>query len=298
VSDTVVEIHGLSKRYGNGVLAVEGLDLHLRRGEVYGFLGPNGAGKTTTLRMLVGLIRPTSGTARVFGLAPGSEAGLARLGCLVESPAFYPYLSGRDNLRLLARYCRVPWSRVEEVLDKVGLITSAQQKFATYSLGMKQRLGVGAALLKDPDLLLLDEPASGLDPEGIAGMRELIRDAAKSGRTVLFSSHQLSEVEHVCHRAGIIQHGRLVAEGRLDDLLGAPALLVRAEPLDEAQMLLEEMLGSRAVQQRDGAFYLAIDPSRGGEVSTRLALAGIIIKELRSEDRSLEDVFLQLTKRT
>src|SRR5215472_3616776 len=158
MQSNIVETRGLTKRYGNGVLAVDRLDLHVRHGEVYGFLGPNGAGKTTTLRMLVGLIRPTSGSATVAGAPPGAPAGLARIGSLVEGPGFYPYLSGRDNLRVIARLCRVPDGRADAALDEVGLLARADEKFANYSMGMKQRLGVAAALLKDPELLVLDEP--------------------------------------------------------------------------------------------------------------------------------------------
>src|SRR5438309_5821742 len=183
-----VETHGLGKRYATGVLAVNNLDLRVRTGEVYGFLGPNGAGKTTTLRMLSGLLRPTSGTATVAGGAPGSPASLAQLGAMVETPAFYPYLSGRDNLRVMARYSSVPRSRIEPVLKLVDLTDRARHKFKTYSTGMKQRLGVAAALLKAADLLILDEPTSGLDPQGTIEMRALIKELKQGGRTVLLSS--------------------------------------------------------------------------------------------------------------
>ncbi len=187
-----MEARGLTKRYGRRITAVDGLDLSVRRGEVYGFLGPNGAGKTTTLRMLLGLIRPSSGTARVLGKKPGDPEGLARVGALVESPAFYPYLSGKDNLRVMARYSGVPYWRVDEALITVELGGRAKDKFRKYSLGMKQRLGVAAALLKDPDLLILDEPTNGLDPKGMADIRALIRKLGQGNRTVLLSSHLLA----------------------------------------------------------------------------------------------------------
>src|SRR2546428_906786 len=208
-----VETRGLTKRYSTGVLAVADLTLRVRTGEVYGFLGPNGAGKTTTLRMLSGLLRPTSGTATVAGGVPGSPGSLERMGAMVETPAFYPYLSGRDNLRVVARYAGVPRSRIEPVLQQVDLTDRAHHKFRTYSLGMRQRLGVAAALLKEPELLILDEPTNGLDPQGMVEMRELLRRLGQGSHTVLLSSHLLGEVEQICHRAGVIQDGRLVAEG-------------------------------------------------------------------------------------
>jgi ABC-2 type transport system ATP-binding protein len=295
-TDNIVETRALSKRYGSGILAVDNLDLNVRRGEVYGFLGPNGAGKTTTLRMLVGLIRPTSGSARVVGHDPGSPAGLARIGCLVESPAFYPYLSGRDNLRVMARYAGVPDSGIDQALDEVELLSRAGDKFATYSLGMKQRLGVAAALIKEPELLVLDEPTNGLDPQGMVEMRQLLRTIGQGDRTVLLSSHLLGEVEHVCQRVGVIQSGRIVAEGTLDELRGdSGGLLIRAEPTDRARALLVDTLGESAVSQRDGTFSLRTDPGRAGELNTRLVQAGVTVSELRARERSLEEVFLRLT---
>ncbi|MBA3703464.1 MAG: ATP-binding cassette domain-containing protein, partial [Rubrobacteraceae bacterium] len=190
----LVETSGLGKRYG-AITAVRDLNISVRRGEVYGFLGPNGAGKTTTLRMLLGLLKPSSGTAKVLGEEPGSPLGLQGVGALVESPAFYPYLSGRDNLRVMASYCGAPHQRVAEVLGQVELAGRAKDKFKKYSLGMKQRLGVAAALLKDPELLILDEPTNGLDPKGMADMRAIIRRVGHGERTVLLSSHLLGEVE-------------------------------------------------------------------------------------------------------
>src|ERR1700681_447173 len=189
--EKVVEAAGLTKHYGNGVVAVQSLDLNVFRGEVYGFLGPNGAGKTTTLRMLLGLIRPTSGSATVVGSRPGSPSSLGRVGAIVETPAFYPYLSGYDNLRVMAGLCGAPASRIATTLDQVELTPRAKHKFSTYSMGMKQRLGVAAALLKDPELLILDEPTNGLDPQGMADMRALIIEIGKGNRTVLISSHLL-----------------------------------------------------------------------------------------------------------
>jgi ABC-2 type transport system ATP-binding protein len=296
VNPTIVEAHGLTKRYGTGTLAVDRLDLEVRHGEVYGFLGPNGAGKTTTLRMLVGLIRPTSGSATVAGAAPGTPDGLARVGCLVESPAFYPYLSGRDNLRVIARFCGLPARRVDGALEEVDLLARGKDRFGTYSLGMKQRLGVAGALLKEPDLLILDEPSNGLDPEGMVEMRHMIRRLGQGERTVLLSSHLLNEVELICRRVGVISHGRMVAEGNLAQLRGSGGLTLRAHPEDGARERLVAMLGADAVTGADGAFQLAADPERAGEINTALVTAGIVVTELRPHERSLEQVFLQLTQ--
>src|SRR5438105_13362613 len=186
--------------------------------------------------MLWGLIRPTSGGATVMGRRPGDPQGLARIGALVEAPAFYPYLSGRDNLRVVADCCGVPHARVEAALEEVDLLSRAKDQFQTYSLGMKQRLGVAAALVKEPDLLILDEPTNGLDPQGIVEMRHLIRELGRGERTVLLSSHLLNEVEQICDRIGVIQKGDLVAEGTVDEVRGqSAALLVRAEPAGRAR---------------------------------------------------------------
>jgi ABC-type multidrug transport system ATPase subunit len=294
-----VETHGLTKRYSTGVLAVNDLELRVRTGEVYGFLGPNGAGKTTTLRMLSGLLHPSSGSAIVAGAAPGSPASLARMGAMVETPAFYPYLSGRDNLRVVARYAGASTSRIDPILKQVDLVDRARFKFKTYSTGMKQRLGVAAALLKDPDLLILDEPTSGLDPQGTVEMRALIKDLKQGGRTVLLSSHLLNEVELTCDRVGVIAKGKLVAEGTVDELRarsGGRALLIRATPLDQAQRLLESILQSAAVELHSGVFTLRVDPAQAASINRRLVADGVDVSELRVSEQSLEDVFLQLTE--
>jgi ABC-type multidrug transport system ATPase subunit len=294
-SELLVETRGLTKRYGDAMTAVDALDLRVGRGEVYGFLGPNGAGKTTTLRMLVGLIRPTSGHVTVAGQPAGHPAGLARVGSLIESPAFYPYLSGRENLRVLADYCGIGYRRVDEVLDVVDLVPRAGDRYGTYSHGMKQRLGVAAAMLKSPDLLILDEPTNGFDPQGMAEMRGLVRRLGQDRRTVLLSSHLLGEVEHVCDRVGIIHRGRLVAESAVSELRGQAGLVLHAEPMDRARAVLQDMLGTDAVTQVNGSLRLAAGRERAGEVSLALAGAGVAVTELGVVERSLEDVFFQLT---
>jgi ABC-type multidrug transport system ATPase subunit len=291
----VIETRGLTKRYGDSIVAVDDLELRVRRGEVYGFLGPNGAGKTTTLRMLLGLVRPTSGEAAVLGLPPGSPQGLARIGAMIEAPAFYPYLSGRDNLRVLARYAGVGEDRVDAVLGEVRLSDRAADRSATYSQGMKQRLGVAAALLKDPELLILDEPTNGLDPAGMAEMREFIRSLAKGGRTVVLSSHLMGEIEQVSDRVGVIRRGSLVAEGTVEELRGRAGLRVRAEPLAEAARLIHALPNVDDVTRVDGLLEVAVDTSEAPTINRVLVEAGIAVSELYAQKASLEDVFLELT---
>jgi ABC-2 type transport system ATP-binding protein len=292
----VIETRGLTKRYGERVLAVDELRLRVRRGEVYGFLGPNGSGKTTTLRMLVGLARPTAGTARVLGAPPGAPSGLGRIGALIETPAFYPHLSGRDNLRLLAAYAGVPDARIDAALAEVELTDRAADRFGTYSLGMKQRLGVAAALLKDPELLILDEPTNGLDPAGMAEMRTLIRTLGQGRRTVLLSSHLMTEVEHVCDRVGVIRRGTLVAEGTVEELRRRPRLRLRADPLAQAERLVASLPDVERVAVVDGALRVETDPAGAAAINRALVDADIAVSELAVERASLEEVFLALTQ--
>jgi ABC-type multidrug transport system ATPase subunit len=294
--DLAVETRALVKRYGERVVAVDRLDLRVRRGEVYGFLGPNGAGKTTTLRMLVGLIRPTAGRVHVLGAAPGSSSALARTGALIEAPGFYPYLSGRDNLRVLARHANVPESRIDTALDEVGLSGRAGDRFRHYSLGMKQRLGIAAALLKDPELLILDEPTNGMDPAGMAEMRSFIRGLGRGRRTVLLSSHLMSEVEQICDRVGVIDQGTLVAEGTVDELRGRERLLVRVDAPDEAARVVGSLRGVEAVERTGDALRISLGPVPAQEINRALVGAGVAVRELRPDRASLEEVFFQLTE--
>jgi ABC-2 type transport system ATP-binding protein len=291
----VIETHALTKRYGEAIVAVDDLELRVRRGEVYGFLGPNGAGKTTTLRMLLGLVRPTSGRAAVLGVPPGAPEGLARIGALVETPAFYPYLSGRDNLRVLAGYAGVGEDRIDAVLDEVRLSARADDRSATYSQGMKQRLGVAAALLKDPELLILDEPTNGLDPAGMAEIRTFIRELGKGHRTVVLSSHLMGEIEQVSDRVGVIRAGSLVAEGTVEELRGRAGLRVRAEPLTEAARLMDALPNVDGVTRVDRLLEVAVDTADAPAINRVLVEAGIAVSELYVQKASLEDVFLELT---
>jgi ABC-2 type transport system ATP-binding protein len=293
-SMVAVRTWGLGKRYGSTV-ALDDINLSVTLGEVYGFLGPNGAGKTTTLRLLLGLARPTSGGAEVLGMSPGDPACLARVGALVETPAFYPYLSGRENLDVLARHGRVPRGRIAAALDLSGLAERADDRFGAYSLGMKQRLGVAAALLKDPDLLILDEPTNGLDPIGMTDMRALIQALGDEGKSVLLSSHQLGEVQQICDRVGVIFEGRLVAESTVGELRGAAVVLIKATPLAKAEACLVDLLGREQVSVRGEELRLQVDPGRAASLNRELLQAGVEVHELRREERSLEEVFLTMS---
>jgi len=298
---------GLRKSYGSR-LALDGLDLSVPSGVVYGFLGPNGAGKTTTMRLLTGLLHPDAGSIELLGrpFTRGDRQRLFEVGALVESPSFYPYLSGRANLHALAAAgAPVPKGRIEELLELVGLRERARDKVSGYSLGMKQRLGIAGALLSDPKLLLLDEPANGLDPAGIVAMRETLRRLAGSGKTVFVSSHLLAEVEVLADVVGIIARGRLVREGTLETLLtdqGVVRVRVRREEIDAARRALDGLgpvdVAAAASATTDGATdqWLAIhvEPSRAAEVNRALAQAGIFASGLES-GTDLELLFLELT---
>lgn len=289
-----VRVDRASKSYG-ARSAVRNVSLGVRHGEVYGLLGPNGAGKTTTLRMLLGLVRRDAGTIEVLGEAPGSPAALAQVGALVEEPALYPYLSGRANLRVLARYAGVDSARIDPALDMVGLRDRAGDKVRGYSLGMRQRLGVAAALLGDPRLLILDEPTNGLDPQGMASMRALIRSLGSGDRTVIVSSHLLGEVEQMCDRVAVMRTGDLLVEDDVRNLRGASHLLVRARPLEEAQALLADMAEVEDVQAEADLLRVTMRVENPAAVNRALVAAGVDVSELRMSQQSLEEVFMTLT---
>jgi ABC-2 type transport system ATP-binding protein len=288
----VVVTDGLTKRYGTRTV-VDDLSLTVQRGEVFGFLGPNGAGKTTTLRMLMGLVRPTSGSVSVLGRPAGTS--VTGVGALVEGPGFYPYLSGRDNLRVLAKYAGAPSGRIDAVLRTVDLAERAGDRYSTYSLGMKQRLGVSAALLKDPEIVVLDEPTNGLDPAGITDMRALLRRLAAEGSTVVLSSHLLGEVEQVCNRVAVISHGRLVVESTVDRLLGRGRLVIEARPLADAAAVTTRLLGPERVSVIDGKLHVQAGEEDTALLNRALVQADIDVTGLRREARTLEEVFLQMT---
>jgi ABC-2 type transport system ATP-binding protein len=291
-----IETTDLTKSYGH-ILAVDRLNLRVERGEIFGFLGPNGAGKTTTMRMLVGLIRPSSGSARMLGLDISTRMPeiLDKTGAIIENPTFYPYLSGLDNLRACARLTETPDDRIPPILDLVDLTSSAGRKFKTYSLGMKQRLAVGAALLHAPDLLILDEPANGLDPAGIVEMRDLMRRLKSQGHTVLISSHVLHEIEQICDRIAILDKGRVVVQGRVDELLTGKSIEVRVEPLEEAEAILRQVPWIERIDRRSHSLLLSAPPERAAEVTRVLAERGLYVAMLKPAERSLEQYFLDVT---
>jgi ABC-2 type transport system ATP-binding protein len=293
---------GLRKSYGSH-LALAGLDLSVPRGTVYGFLGPNGAGKTTTMRLLTGLIHPDAGTIELLGKPFGrnDRHRLYDVGALIESPSFYPFLSGRQNLReLAANGAPVAPGRIEELLELTGLRERADDKVSTYSLGMKQRLGIAAALLSDPALLLLDEPANGLDPAGIVAMRETLRHLASTGKTVFVSSHLLAEVQQMADIVGIIAAGRVVREGPINDLLNAEGIVrvrVAPEQVSAASAVLATLEGPAGVTTsaaEPGWLSVRVTPDRTGDVNRVLGQAGIWATGLESGN-DLEMLFLGLT---
>jgi len=294
-----IAARGLVKRYGD-IVAVDHVDLTVERGDVFGYLGPNGAGKTTSLRMLLGLIRPTEGTAKLFGRDPlqlGARA-LDGVAGFVEGPRFYPYLSGRKNLRLLADLDGgTARSRINEVLDIVDLRDRAKDRVGGYSHGMRQRLGIAAALLREPKLLLLDEPTTGLDPAGMRDMRELVKRLAEQGITILLSSHILAEVEELCNRVAIIRKGRIIYEGLLQALLesaGGGYRLTVTEPERARTVLLTH--GIEGVQLLDGQLRFQADESAVESVSVALGQAGIGISALVPQTATLEELFLGMTE--
>jgi ABC-2 type transport system ATP-binding protein len=294
-----VTARGLVKRYGD-LVAVDHVDLTVEQGDVFGYLGPNGAGKTTSLRMLLGLIRPTEGEARLFGRDPLQDGAKALDGVagFVEGPRFYPYLSGRRNLRLLADYDQPPSrSRIEEVLELVELRDRAKDKVGGYSHGMRQRLGIATALLREPRLLLLDEPTTGLDPAGMRDMRELVKRLAGEGITIVLSSHLLYEVEELCNRVAIVRSGRVIYEGRLRDLLATAAsgFRLRALEPERARLVVLAQAGIDDVRANDGDLRFTGDEQAVAALSVALGRAGIGVTALVPETESLEELFLGMT---
>jgi ABC-2 type transport system ATP-binding protein len=297
-TELAIRTSGLTKRYGSRAV-VDGIDLELPRGIISGFVGPNGAGKTTTLRMLLGLIRPSAGSGEVLGAPITTPAAyLARVGALIESPAFYPTVSGRRNLEILAALGRHDRRRADALLDQVGLAGRGGDAFKSYSLGMKQRLGIAAALLPDPELLVLDEPTNGLDPAGIREVRALLRELADDGMTVVVSSHLLGEIQTICDHLVVIDEGRLRFQGPIDGLIAAQRSVITAIPEhpDDLARLAELCTASgHATQVDDGAVAIEAQPSWSPELNRLAMAAGITLAGLAVSRGTLEDAFFAIT---
>ena len=293
----VVVAESLTKRFGE-VVAVDDLSFALESGTITGFLGPNGAGKTTTLRMLLGLAAPTKGRALVFERAYAElEHPALRIGAVLEATDFHPGRSGRDHLRMLGQAVGVPDSRVDEVLALVELRDAGRRRVKSYSLGMRQRLGLAAALLGEPDLLVLDEPANGLDPEGVRWLRDFLRTFASEGRTVLVSSHVLAEVAQTVDQVLIISHGRLVVEASLDDLTARVGGAVRVRSADSSQLAAALSRENLKTTKRD-EHVLLVNGATAERVGEIAFASGVPVHELVAEGTSLEEIFLELTTET
>ena len=300
---TAISTSGLTKRFRGGQLAVDHIDLAVPHGSVYGFLGPNGSGKTTTIRMLLGLAYPTSGSASLLGvpMPDGATRVLHRVGSLVEGPAFYPFLTGADNL---ARYDAADRTadpataraRITEALDRVGLVAAAKKRYRHYSLGMKQRLAIAAGLLRPRELIILDEPTNGLDPQGTREVRALIRQIAADGTTVFVSSHLLAEVEQICTHVGVMRTGRLVFQGTLDELRsrGSRRVVIRTAQPGEAAATLTA-LGLADIRSADGEVSAQLADQSPERICRELVLAGVGVAGLDTPRPNLEDLFVGLT---
>jgi ABC-2 type transport system ATP-binding protein len=301
--DLAISSRGLTKRFRGGQLAVDHVDLAVPRGSVYGFLGPNGSGKTTTIRMLLGLAYPTSGSAQVLGAPMPADAVsvLSKVGSLVEGPAFYPFLNGWDNL---ARYDAADQSaprktavaRIGAALERVGLTAAAKKRYRNYSLGMKQRLAIAAGLLRPRDLIILDEPTNGLDPQGTREVRALVRQIAADGITVFVSSHLLAEVEQVCTHVGVMRTGRLVFQGSLPELrhTGAARITVRTGDVAAAAEVFGKLRLADAVLA-DAMITAELGDAEPERICAELVHAGVGVRGLSVETPSLEDLFVGLT---
>lgn len=296
--EVVLRTKGLTKYFGK-LAAVKDLNLELHCGEVFGFLGPNGAGKSTTVGMILGLIEPTAGDIEVFGLNIKEHRWsiLRRIGAIIEEPAFYPYLSGWDNLEALSLAIGgIQKSKITEVLERVNLLDRAKDRYGTYSMGMKQRLGIAFTLLRNPELILLDEPTNGLDPAGTKEVRDLIPQLAHERCSVLLCSHLLHEVELVCDRVAIINQGTMIASAPLQELLTSGQMLqIKVEDKSKAAAILKSLTWIKSVREENG--YLVVDapPNSASQVNQALAGHSIFASELISRASSLESVFLQLT---
>lgn len=293
--ENVLSIHGLAKRYGR-ITAVENLDLEIPRGTIFGLLGPNGSGKTTTLGMLLDVIRPTAGTFQWFGQEPSTESR-KRIGAILEAPLFYPYLTGLNNLRVVAKIKNVPEEFIEPRLEMVGLMERKDSPFQTYSLGMKQRLAIAGAMLSNPEVLILDEPTNGLDPQGIHDIRALIREIGKSGVTVILASHLLDEVEKVCSHVAVLQRGKRLYSGPVDTLSHRkPKVELAANDLGNIRQAL---MGFPMVEgmetDHDKVIVTFTEAPDTAQLNRHMFEHGVVLSRLTLRSTSLEEQFLEIT---
>ncbi len=294
-----IHTEGLTKRYGERT-AVNGLSIRVARGGVVGFVGPNGAGKTTTIRMLMGLVRPTAGQATILGESITRPSRyLDRVGALIEAPAFYPALTGRRNLRALATLGGHGAERVDDLLAQVGLADRGDHLYKSYSLGMKQRLGIAASLLSDPDLLILDEPTNGLDPAGIHEMRDFLQSLGKKGKTIFVSSHLLSEIQRMCDRLVVLRLGTLVFQGTVAELEATSTAIIAVpqQPAQAGRLVALCKAAGHAATQRDGTVTIQAPDAWCAELNSKAMRAGIVLRELRPHTFDLEERILDMTGR-
>ena len=293
---TVIETEALTKIYGS-IVAVDSLSMAVPRGHAFGLLGPNGSGKTTTMGMLLGLVRPTSGTFSLFGSAGGLEQSLRRVGAIIEYPSFYPYLTGRENLLYFQGiFERGAPEDIDRLLEKVGLADSGDRRFSTYSLGMKQRLGLAFALLGDPEVLFLDEPTNGMDPAGMAEVRFLVRELCANGRTVLLASHLLNEVEQMCDSVVIMSNGTLIAQGAVQDILRSDEQVrLRTTDDEKAVAVLSALDWISDARVEDGEVVVSTPGDRSVDIATALGRSDVYVVETSSGRGSLERYFLEVT---
>lgn len=289
----ILNIHQLTKKYGR-LTAVNKLDVSIEKGSIFGLLGPNGSGKTTTLGMILNLIHPTSGSFRWFS---NSEQTVNRqkIGAIIETPIFYPYLSAQKNLEVLCQIKKIPYSDIERVLRIVELYERRKDKFKTYSLGMKQRLAIAGALLGEPQVLILDEPTNGLDPQGIAEIRRLIVDIAKQGITIILASHLLDEVQKVCSHVLILKNGKKLVDGKVDDILREPDIFeLKVENPEKLKSLLAEENDLQLIQEHRELYVVSFKENSGAELNQFLFSNGVVANHLQKQEKSLESYFLEI----
>lgn len=294
--EKVLQIQSLSKNFGS-IRAVNSLNLEIPKGSVYGILGPNGSGKTTTLGMVLGVTRPSSGDFKWFGESLSFSAK-KRIGALLETPNFYPYLSARDNLKIVATIKEIKNPNIEGILKTVNLHKRATSKFKTYSLGMKQRLAIASALLSNPEILVLDEPTNGLDPQGIAEIRTIIRQIAEDGITIILASHLLDEVEKVCSHVAVLRYGDLLFDGTIGEMTGTDGVLeIAAENMDQLRSILGTMHGVDQINEENGVYILTLQNNATAvSISKELIEKGIYVNHLVFRKNNLEEQFLELIK--